>query len=230
MKTVDVLRQIPLFSELNQEELQKVRAITTQRTYKKKEYVFMEGEKREAVFFIHSGTVKTFKVDKEGNEQIINLLRKGEMFPHIGFFDASPYPATAEVIQETELFVIRIDDFEELMLEHPQIAVKVMKMMSQKISELAQRIQTFISQDVRHRVIFSLLRLALESGKQTEQGVLIDMPITNQDFANMVGSSRETINRILNQLKKENLIEFGRDGILIRNMDQLNQLLDQPVS
>lgn len=190
----------------------------------------MEGEKREAVFFIHSGTVKTFKVDKEGNEQIINLLRKGEMFPHIGFFDASPYPATAEVIQEAELFVIRIDNFEELMLEHPQIAVKVMKMMSQKISELAQRIQTFISQDVRHRVIFSLLRLALESGKQTEQGVLIDMPITNQDFANMVGSSRETINRILNQLKKENLIEFGRDGILIRNMDQLNQLLDQPVS
>ena len=188
------------------------------------------GKNGKLYFFIHSGTVKTFKVDKEGNEQIINLLRKGEMFPHIGFFDASPYPATAEVIQEAELFVIRIDDFEELMLEHPQIAVKVMKMMSLKISELAQRIQTFISQDVRHRVIFSLLRLALESGKQTEQGVLIDMPITNQDFANMVGSSRETINRILNQLKKENLIELGRDGILIRNMDQLNQLLDQPVS
>lgn len=230
MKTVDILRHIPLFSELSEEELQKVKAITTKRTYKKKEYVFMEGDKREAVFFIQSGAIKTFKVDQEGNEQIMNLLREGEMFPHIGFFDESPYPATAEVIQEAELFVIRMDDFEALMLNQPQIAVKVMKIMGQKISALAQRIQALISQDVRHRVIFSLIRLALESGKQTEKGVHIDMPITNQDFANIVGSSRETVNRIFNQLKKENLIEFGKNGILINDIDELKTSWDHPVT
>lgn len=186
----------------------------------------MEGEKKEAVFFIQSGAVKTFKVDKNGNEQIMNILHEGEMFPHIGFFDESPYPATAEVIQKAELLLIPINDFENLMLSHPQIAVKMMKIMSQKISTLTQRIQTLISQDILHRVVFSLIRLALESGKQNRNKVFIDIPITNRDFANMIGSTRETVNRVLNQLKKENLIDFNRNGILINDINKLKTYLN----
>lgn len=226
MTTCEILAQFSLFSVLNQEELYKVQAITTKRTYQKKEFVFMEGEKKEAVFFIQSGAVKTFKVDKNGNEQIMNILHEGEMFPHIGLFDESPYPATAEVIQKAELLLIPINDFENLMLSHPQIAVKMMKIMSQKISTLTQRIQTLISQDILHRVVFSLIRLALESGKQNRNKVFIDIPITNRDFANMIGSTRETVNRVLNQLKKENLIDFNRNGILINDINKLKTYLN----
>lgn len=226
MTTCEILAQFSLFSVLNQEELYKVQAITTKRTYQKKEFVFMEGEKKEAVFFIQSGAVKTFKVDKNGNEQIMNILHEGEMFPHIGFFDESPYPATAEVIQKAELLLIPINDFENLMLSHPQIAVKMMKIMSQKTSTLTQRIQTLISQDILHRVVFSLIRLALESGKQNRNKVFIDIPITNRDFANMIGSTRETVNRVLNQLKKENLIDFNRNGILINDINKLKTYLN----
>lgn len=226
MSTIENFSQIPPFSDLNQDEFDHVQAITMKRAYQKKEFVFMEGEQKEAVFFIQSGAVKTFKVDKNGNEQIINLLHDGEMFPHIGFFDESPYPATAEVIQDTELLVIPIRDFEELMLKHPQIAVKMLKIMSEKISTLTERIQTFISQDVHYRVVFTLIRLALESGKQKSNKIFITIPITNQDFANMIGSSRETVNRILNQLKKENLIDFDRNGIQINDINQLKTYVD----
>ncbi|WP_254901255.1 Crp/Fnr family transcriptional regulator [Tuberibacillus sp. Marseille-P3662] len=218
---MDILRGLPLFSELNDEELKKLEAITKKKTYSKRQYIFMEGEPREAVYFIQKGSVKIFKVDENGNEQVINLLQKGEMFPHIGFFDTTPYPATAEIIETAELFVIRIDDFDNLLIEQPAIALKVMKIMGQKLLNLQQRVQELISQDTFHRTVRTLLRLADEVGETNDQEVRINMPITNQDFANMVGSTRETINRVLGQLKKEGLLETDRHGIFIYDLQKL---------
>jgi CRP/FNR family transcriptional regulator len=218
---IKILKKLPLFSGLNHEELKQLEAITTKRTFLKRQYVFMEGEEREAVYFIHEGTVKTFKVDESGNEQVINILQKGEMFPHVGFFDDTPYPATAEAVENTELFIIRIDDFDHLMMQHPRIAVKVMRIMGQKIFMLAQRVQELISEDVRHRIVHTLLRFAEEIGKPGPSGVNIELPITNRDFANMVGSSRETINRVLNELKKKGILEADRHGLTIYDLDRL---------
>lgn len=221
-KMVDILRELPLFSELNDEELKHLESITSKRTFPKRQYVFMEGEPREAVYFIEEGTVKIFKVDEEGNEQVINILQKGEMFPHIGFFDTTPYPATAEVMERTVLFLIRIEDFDNLLMEQPAIAVKVMKIMGQKIRMLQQRVQELISQDIRHRIARTLFRLSQEVGKKVPDGIRIEMPITNRDLANMVGSSRETINRILGQMKKEHILETDRHGILIYDIHRLD--------
>lgn len=223
VETLQVLKQVPLFAELSEEDLNQLKDITTKRIFRKKECIFMEGEERQAVYFIYSGIIKTFKMDQEGNEQIINLLHPGDMFPHIGFFEETPYPATAEVKADAILFIIRIQDFDEFMLNHPHIAMKVMKIMGQKIAALTQRIQEMTSQDVQHRVIFALIRLAQESGLSDNQKVFINIPITNQDIANIVGSSRETINRVLNKLKKENLIESSRKGIYINDLEQLKE-------
>ncbi|MFS0882961.1 Crp/Fnr family transcriptional regulator [Metabacillus niabensis] len=219
-----MLKTIPIFSELNHEELLRVQEIAIKRTYKKKQIVFIEGEKREAVYFIQSGIVKAYKIDEDGNEQVISLLHEGDMFPHVGFFDTAPYPATVEIVQDAELFVILIDEFEELMIRWPQIAVKVMKIMGRKIVELQQRVQDFISKDVSHRLIEILIRLAKEQGVQHVNGISIKIPITNQDFANMVGASRESINRILNQLKKDELILFNRTEIFIYDLKTLQEL------
>lgn len=222
---VEFLKRVPLFSELNEEERTRLADITTEQHYARKQIVFMEGHPREAVYFICSGSVKIFKVDEDGNEQVINLLKEGEMFPHVGFFDHGPYPATAEVIQDAILLKIRLDDFEALIMESPQIAVKVMRIMGRKIMSLQKRIQEFISEDVYHRVVHTLLRLAEESGKQKGESVVIEMPITNQDLANMVGTSRESINRILNGLKREKLLKLGRKSITILDIRRLRDMV-----
>jgi len=220
LEQMDILKRVPLFSELNHDELTRLSEITTERTVNKKQIVFMEGEKREAVFFIRTGVVKIFRVDENGNEQVINLLQNGEMFPHIGFFDEGPYPSTAQAMEETHLLVIRVDDFNELLITYPRIAIKVMKIMGQRITQLANRIQEFISEDVAHRIIHTLLRLA-ENNVMEDRSATIEIPITNQDLANMVGTTRETINRIFNQLKKEGMIETSRKRIHIYNIDEL---------
>jgi CRP/FNR family transcriptional regulator, cyclic AMP receptor protein len=218
------LQKFTVFSGLNEEELQLVETITNTRPYKKRMNVFMEGEVREAVFFILSGIVKAYKIDEEGNEQVISILHEGDMFPHVGFFDESSYPATVEVVDDAELLVIRIDDFEDLMMKHPQISIKVMKMLGQKILDLQERIQGFISKDVQHRFIHTLLKLAEEQGMEQENGIYLNISITNQDFANMVGTSRESISRALTKMKKQGLLKADRQGILIYDIKKLAKL------
>ncbi|ASB89079.1 MULTISPECIES: Crp/Fnr family transcriptional regulator [Bacillus] len=219
---MEFLKQFLIFSGLNEEEFKQIERIAMKRTYQPRMFVFMEGEEREAVFFIKSGLVKTYKIDEAGNEQVISLLQSGDMFPHVGFFDRSPYPATAEAVQETELIVIRIADFDDLLMKYPQMTIKVMEIMGKKIIDLQERIQGFISKDVQHRLTHALMKLAAEHGVRKGKGVYINLPITNQDFANMVGTSRETINRTLNEMKKKNLLSADRSGILIYDAEWLN--------
>ncbi|WP_257008058.1 Crp/Fnr family transcriptional regulator, partial [Bacillus licheniformis] len=119
-RPMEFLKQFMIFSGLNDEEFKQIEQIAAKRTYQPRMFVFMEGEEREAVFFIKSGLVKAFKIDEDGNEQVISILQNGDMFPHVGFFDRSPYPATAEAVQETELIVIRIADFNELLMKYPE--------------------------------------------------------------------------------------------------------------
>ncbi|MDQ0229273.1 Crp/Fnr family transcriptional regulator [Metabacillus malikii] len=220
-RKIETLRNIPIFSGLDNDELHYVQNIAIKRSYKKKAIVFLEGEEREAVFFIQSGILKAYKIDEDGNEQVISLLHDGDMFPHVGFFDASPYPATVEVVQDVELLVVLINDFEELVMQQPQIAIKVMKIMGKKILDLQQRVQDFISKDVTHRLVEVLIKLAKEQGIKNKEGISLQIPITNQDFANMVGTSRESINRILNQMKKNKLILTDRNGIFIYDLEKL---------
>lgn len=225
--TRELLKSIPIFSGLTEFELTQVQSISTVLEYDQKSYVFMEGEPQEAVFFIKQGMIKTFKLDINGNEQVIFILKSGDIFPHVGFFDDSSYPATAEVIVKAQLVKIRMEDFHNLLIERPEMALKVMKILGKVIQNLTKRIQEFITEDILHRTILTLLRLASESNPQGKDVLLINAPITNKNLANMVGTSRQSINRILNQCKKNQWIEIQKGQIRIIDKKGLKKSLSK---
>src|SRR5690606_11985193 len=101
------------------QELERVEEITIARFIPRKSTVFTEGSEKEAVYFIKDGLVKTYKTDENGNEQIVSFLKTGDMFPHTGFFNPNPYPATAEAIVDSKLLAIPVRLFENLMLSTP---------------------------------------------------------------------------------------------------------------
>ncbi len=220
----NILKRTSIFLGLDDEEIEEIEKITRRKHFSNRSFVFMEGDEREAVFFIESGVVKTHKIDEDGNEQVFSLLQSGDMFPHVGFFDQSPYPANAMVLQGAVLLMIRIEDFNQLMMVKPHLAIKVMEMMGKKILELQERVQSLISQDVQHRFVQTMIRLAYENGNQRDGGIAIDFPITNQDLANIVGTSRESINRLLNQLKKDQILKSDRHGLFIYDLNRLKHL------
>jgi CRP/FNR family cyclic AMP-dependent transcriptional regulator len=161
-----ILKMVPLFHDLTAQELARVEEIVIQRFFNKKTVIFTEGSDKEAVFFIRDGLVKAFKTDTNGHEQIVSFLKTGDMFPHIGFFNKDPYPATTEAIVETHVLAIPITLFEQLLLATPTIAIKVLRVMGAKIKELQEKLQEFTGQDVNHRAVSFLLKLAEQHGEK----------------------------------------------------------------
>lgn len=216
-----LLRNLPLFSDLTDEELERIAAIAIPRSYPKKALIFAEGCPREAVYFIVEGLVKTFKVDTNGHEQIVSLLGKGDMFPHTGFFDQSPYPANAEAVKRSQIFAIPIHSFEQLLLSTPTIAVKVLRVMGAKIRELQEKLQELTYKDVRQRIISILLRLAEAHGTTQGEAVVLRLPVTHQDLASMAGTTRESVNRMLNELRRRQILKMDRNHIILHDVDAL---------
>lgn len=218
----DFFKQFPIFSNLTEYELQEVAEISNHREFKKGTNIFLEGEARKAVYFIVSGLVKVYKVSEDGQEQIISLLHSDEMFPHVGFFDDTPNPATALAITDVQAISVPIEDFDALMFRKPEITVKVMKVIGKKLLELQDRIQSITTKDVFSRIVGAIVRFSKELGEQQEDGsVLIRMPMTNSDLASMIGVTRESVNRSLNRLKKEGIIEHSRKEIRILDEEKL---------
>jgi len=222
----EFLQQFPIFQDLTPEELKQVEDIAISRKMVKKTVIFTEGSEKEAVFFIRTGIVKAYKTDENGHEQIVSFLKTGDMFPHTGFFNAHPYPATAEAITPSELLAIPVRHFERVMLNTPAIAIKIMRVLGDKIRELQDKLQVMSGQDVRNRVLSFLLMLAEQHGQADGSKIVINLPMTHQEFANSIGTTRETANRLLNQLSKEQLLDVDRSRIVIYDLPALKQQRD----
>lgn len=222
-QTVAFLRQTPLFHDLNPQELERVEEIAISRFVSKRSMIFAEGSEKESVYFIQDGLVKTYKTDKNGHEQIVSLLKTGDMFPHTGLFNPNPYPATAETIVDTRLLAVPVRLFERLVTDTPSIAIKMMRVMGDKIRELQEKLQVLTGHDVKHRVLFFLLQLAEQHGDPHKNEITIHLPITHQELANAIGTTRETINRLLNQFAKEQLLKVDRNRIVILDVEALKQ-------
>ena len=217
------LRQIPLFRDLTPPELARVDEIAVQRVFRKKAIIFLEGGEKEAVYFILDGWIKTYKTNWEGQEQIVSLLQTGDMFPHTGFFDANPYPATARALTDTHVLAVPIDAFKQLILDMPSVAIRLIDVMGDKIRELQEKLQQMTGHDVNERLVFLLTRLADKYGHADRSAVRIELPVTNQELANLIGTSRETVNRLLNQLKKRRILDTRRSEIVILDIDALKR-------
>ncbi|ERM16321.1 Crp/Fnr family transcriptional regulator [Brevibacillus laterosporus] len=217
------VRNIPLFNELLDEELQTIVKISQVRTYKARSFVFLQGDSLDRIFFIHSGKVKIQKTDKTGREQIVSVLQAGEMFPHAGFFKKGTFPANAEILELAELIVIPIVDFENVLLQYPRLCITLFKTLEEKIVDLQNRLEEKILHDTYEQIIMLLLRLCKSNGIQIQDKYKITTQFTNRELASMIGTSRETINRTINRLKRKKLIDIDENGFFILTPERLQE-------
>ncbi|MBI0576094.1 Crp/Fnr family transcriptional regulator [Neobacillus cucumis] len=217
-----VLSEFTLFRDLNDYELTKVTDIAIVREWKKHSHVFLQGDPLENVYFIKSGKVKIYKSDISGKEQLVNVMKKGEMFPHVGFFRKGDYPAYAEILEPSTLIAIPILKFESVLIENPELCIKVFRVLGEKIVDLQNRLEEQILNNTYEQIIKLLIRLAQKYGKKLEDStILLKAEFTNKDLANMIGTTRETISRTLTKMKKEELIEVDDEGNMMLDIDIL---------
>ena len=217
-----VLSEFMLFKELDNYELTKIANISIAREWKKQSHVFLQGDPLENVYFIYDGKIKVYKSDIHGKEQIVAIMKKGEMFPHVGFFRKGDYPAYAEVLEPSTLIAVPISKFESVLIEYPELCIKVFKVLGEKIVDLQNRLEEQILNNTYEQIIKLIIRLAQKHGKELEDGTIqLKSEFTNRDLASMIGTTRETISRTLTKMKKDELIEVDDHGDMIVDIEIL---------
>ncbi|MBS4026697.1 MAG: Crp/Fnr family transcriptional regulator [Clostridia bacterium] len=212
-----LLKHVPIFADLADDEQEKISRIIVYRKYRKGMIIFMEGEPGDELYFVKEGRVKLAKLLEDGREQILHFVQKGEVFAEILLFDGGSFPATSEVMEDAEIGIIRNTDLDKLLREYPDIAIKLLKVMSKRLRRAQLQIRDLALKDTFGRMASTLLKLAGEYGVVKDGVVIIDFSLSQQELANLIGSSRETVARILSDFKRQKLISVTRQKISILN-------------
>lgn len=211
----EFLRQVPVFAGLSPEELQHIASLALLRRYRKNMYIFMEGEPGDAFYFVKKGAIKLFQVLEDGREKILHFVGEGEIFAEVLLFEGGPYPATAQTLEDTEVGIIRNADMEKLLSQHGEIAVKIIKVMSRRLRQAQLHIRDLALKGAYSRLASTLLQLARDYGTPREDGVTIDLNLSQQELASLIGTSRETVARILSDFKRLGAVGVERQRITI---------------
>lgn len=215
------LKQIPLFAELSEVEVNFLLDRAVALRYTPGQSIFVEGDPCEGLYVIESGRVKIFRVSPNGREQILTIEDAGASIAELPVFDGGDYPASAEALTESTLLHIRKKDFQELCLAHPEVALKVVKVVGLRLRIMVNLINELSFASVRHRLAALLLRLAEDTGKTTERGTVFVLPSTNQELAAQIGTVRELVSRNLGRLQSLGIIRLKGRSVTVRDLKAL---------
>lgn len=203
---VSFLKSIPLFEELDDEALGKLSDLVFMRKFPRKFYLFYEGEPGDTLFIIKEGKVKLI-LTHEDQEKIVQVVNEGRLFPETAL-DGGTYPVTCETIEETLVYAMRSKDFKAFLAEYPEFMLKVLEYTCKKIRRTFRQIRNLAMKNARERLASKIYSLSVQFGKKSEEGCKITIPLTIEDVAKMIGTTRETANRILLEFKKDKIIKF----------------------
>lgn len=179
--------------------------------YPRQVVMINEGDIASSLYVILSGTVKVFLDDDRGREVIVNTQGPGEFFGELSLLDEAPRSASVMTNEACEFVVISKQAFDRCLLQNPQIALKLIRVLTQRIRRLTENVKDLALLDVYGRVIRTLMKMARD-----EQGqLIIDQKLTHQDIARMVGSSREMVSRIMKELTAGQYIRHQQGHIVI---------------
>lgn len=224
-KVQQLLQRFPIFKDLTDNEMEPILEIANRRMYRRGTHIFMQDDPLTNVYFIEQGQIKIYRTDFNGKEQIVNVLQDKDMFPHQGFFRQDNYPAHAEVLEDAVLIYIPISLFENILVTYPEISIKLFRVLGDIIVDLQARLEEKILRSTYEQIILLLLRLGKRHGVEILNGhIELTTQFTNQELANMIGSSRETVSRTLSQLRKEGLIR-DQNKFMVLDKEALQEKL-----
>jgi len=220
-----VLLQTAIFSGLTEGELKFLAQRAVSRRFSPGEIVFSEGEPCAGMYVVESGHVRIFKSSAGGREQVLNIEGPGSSVAELPVFDGGNYPASVSAVDDATLLFVSKQDFQALCLAHPQVALKVLRVVGARLRKLVGIIEELSFSTVRHRLASFLVRQA-KKGKRAGQGIEVTLPASNQELAAQIGTVRELVSRNLSRLQAEGLIHIDGRSVTIPELKALEAELD----
>jgi len=210
MSVANALRSVPLFTELRDEDMERISQVARDRPYRKNSVIVFEEDPGDALYVVKKGQVKVVLVGEDGREVILSTLKQDEFFGEMALIDDEPRSATVIAMEDSTLLVVRRQDFQNLLDDCPRIAVGLLRALTKRLRQADQQIGGLVLLDVPGRIA----RLLLEKADEHD-GVHVKQKLTHHMIAQMIGSSRETVSRSIRSLVERGLITTSRAGIAV---------------
>lgn len=211
----ELLRTVPIFSELGPADLDKLVRLAARKRYPKDAVVFFENEAGDTLFMVADGRIKVTILGDDGREVILSVLGAGEFFGDMSLLDNEPRSATAIAAEESELLSLSRADFEGLMKENPGIMHTLIRVLISRLRHANHQISTLALLDVYGRVARVIVDLARDDGRRLKDGRIAFQRPTHQEIANRIGTTRETVTRMLKDLQRQGMIKVSGKEIVV---------------
>ncbi len=223
----ELIRQSSLFREVNPDIFDKVLETCVARSVEEDGFFFMQGDPATHAYVLVEGRVKMIQITPSGQQITMRIMTPGQTYGGIAMLNPrAGYPATAQAVEDSIAMAWDTSHLRELAGKDPSISLNTMQLMHGYISELQDRQQALVTERVEQRIARVLLKLAAQSGKRTDEGVLIDLPLTRQDVAEMSGTTLFTVSRTLNEWERSGLLKIGRERVVICSPHGLVSIAD----
>lgn len=209
------LKHCDLFSGLRNDAIEKIGSIARERNIPGKQIIYSAQDKDEVMFILKKGKVRIFKLSVDGKMITLAILKDGDTFGAMSIIKGGISEAFAETLEDSYICAIRQEDFSAVIKEMPEIALRLIEKINQKLKEAESRIEDLVFRDVPGRIASILLKLSEQFGRTSASGIEINFRITHQELADMVGAARETITVILNDFKNDGIIQVNEKHIII---------------
>ncbi|MDA8387594.1 MAG: Crp/Fnr family transcriptional regulator [Nitrospiraceae bacterium] len=220
-----MLDKISIFSALTRREAESIAPFFRRERKRKKDVIFTEGDPSRWFYAVLEGKVKITKLSQEGKEIIIEVVGPGEVFGGIAAIRGLPYPANALAMEDCLLLKTSREDLLGILGRFPAVNMSVFQELGERLERSHESMKQIALENVLSRVASLLSNIAGKSGKETPEGTMIELKLTRQEIAEMVGTTVETSIRTMSRLKKTGIIAEKDGGILIRDMGRLKDLI-----
>jgi CRP-like cAMP-binding protein len=213
-ESVELLKRVPLFSELSRDELERISRVSVARAFPAGVRVFHEGDHSDACYLVRKGDLRVTREHPDGRAIALATLGPGDLFGELAMLDGEARSASVETLTDSELLALPAADVRRLLADHPEISVKLIAALVKRLRETNERVARQSFQTVPSRVAGVLTQLiAEESASAGQHGVTIRM--TQADLAQLAGTSRESVSRFLATLERAGVVRVGRGRVTV---------------
>ncbi|NBI27512.1 Crp/Fnr family transcriptional regulator [Chengkuizengella marina] len=216
MDKLSYLSQISVFDELPREDLMELDKMAPMSTIKKNTIIQTPEKYREGMYFIKEGKLRLYKINTEGKQFTLGILGKGNVFGEIDSFSFGTKDVFIETIEDTLLCSLSKTHFEQFIEKHPKLALRFLRALSDRLRDRDAMLEKLAFGDIRTRILHLLIKLSEQFGIKDGDYYKIDLPLTHQELANMIGATRESVSVLLKDLVNEEIIRTGRKSIHLK--------------
>ena len=216
MKT-DLIRRVPLFATLSDDEFSCLQSVFLIRSFLRNQVIFLEEETGKYMYIVLAGKVKVTKTTADGKETVLAIQQAGDFFGEMALLDGQTTPATVSAMEDCRIAMVSNEDFHRHLMHNEKVVQAIIQVLCARLRQVWGRIQSLSYATADARIRGTLLQLSRRHGVPDDRGIIIDLKITHQDLAGMVGTSRETVSRTLAQLRRDGVLLIEGRRIIVLN-------------